>query len=160
MKTLLTGAAGFIGAALAVHLLERGDEVVGIDNLGPYYDIPLKEARPDRVRPFPGFHEVPADIADRAAVAEIFLREGPEAIVNCAAQAGVLHSLENPHADVETNLTGFVNVLEGCRRYRVGHLVHAPTSSVYGANRTLPFSESQSADHPLSLYAASKKARR
>ena len=158
MKILLTGAAGFIGAALALRLLERGDEVVGVDNLDPYYDISLKEARLDRIRAFPGFHDVRADIADRTAVAEIFLREEPEAVVNLAAQAGVRYSLENPHAYVDTNLTGFVNVLEGCRRHRVGHLVYASTSSVYGANRTLPFSESQHADHQLSLYAASKKA--
>ena len=158
MKVLLTGAAGFIGAALALRLLERGDEVVGVDNLAPYYDVSLKEARLDRTRAFPGFHDVRADVADRASVAEVFARERPEAVVNLAAQAGVRYSLENPHAYVDTNLTGFVNVLEGCRRHRVGHLVYASTSSVYGANRTLPFSERHNVDHPLSLYAASKKA--
>ena len=158
MKILVTGAAGFIGSALSLRLLERGDEVVGVDNLDPYYDVSLKEARLDRTRAFPGFRDVRADVADRAAVAEIFARERPAAVVNLAAQAGVRYSLENPHAYVETNLAGFVNVLEGCRRHGVGHLVYASSSSVYGANRTLPFSERHNVDHPLSLYAASKKA--
>ena len=158
MKILVTGAAGFIGSALSLRLLERGDEVVGVDNLDPYYDVSLKEARLDRTRVFPGFYDVRADVADRASVAEIFARERPEAVVNLAAQAGVRYSLENPHAYVETNLAGFVNVLEGCRRHGVGHLVYASSSSVYGANRTLPFSERHNVDHPLSLYAASKKA--
>ena len=158
MKILVTGAAGFIGSALSLRLLERGDEVVGVDNLDSYYDISLKEARLDRTRAFPGFRDVRADVADRAAVAEIFARERPAAVVNLAAQAGVRYSLENPHAYVETNLAGFVNVLEGCRRHGVGHLVYASSSSVYGANRTLPFSERHNVDHPLSLYAASKKA--
>ena len=158
MKVLLTGAAGFIGAALALRLLERGDEVVGIDNLDPYYDVALKQARLDRTRAFPRFRDVRADVTDCAAVAEIFARERPEAVVNLAAQAGVRYSLENPHAYVDTNLAGFVNVLEGCRRHRIAHLVYASSSSVYGANRTLPFSERHNVDHPLSLYAASKKA--
>ena len=158
MKILVTGAAGFIGSALSLRLLGRGDEVVGVDNLAPYYDVSLKEARLDRTRAFPGFRDVRADVADRAAVAEIFARERPAAVVNLAAQAGVRYSLENPHAYVETNLAGFVNVLEGCRRHGVGHLVYASSSSVYGANRTLPFSERHNVDHPLSLYAASKKA--
>ena len=158
MKILVTGAAGFIGSALSLRLLERGDEVVGVDNLDPYYDISLKEARLDRTRAFPGFRDVRADVADRAAIAEIFARERPGAVVNLAAQAGVRYSLENPYAYVDTNLAGFVNVLEGCRRHRVGHLVYASSSSVYGANRTLPFSERHNVDHPLSLYAASKKA--
>ena len=158
MKILVTGAAGFIGSALALRLLERGDEVVGVDNLDPYYDVSLKEARLDRTRAFPGFRDVRADVADRAAVAETFARERPEAVVNLAAQAGVRYSLENPHAYVETNLTGFTNVLEGCRHHDVGHLVYASSSSVYGANRTLPFAERHNVDHPLSLYAASKKA--
>ena len=158
MKILVTGAAGFIGSALSLRLLERDDEVVGVDNLDPYYDVSLKEARLDRTRVFPGFRDVRADVADRAAVAEIFARERPAAVVNLAAQAGVRYSLENPHAYAETNLAGFVNVLEGCRRHGVGHLVYASSSSVYGANRTLPFSERHNVDHPLSLYAASKKA--
>ena len=158
MKILVTGAAGFIGAALALRLLERGDEVVGVDNLDPYYDVALKQARLDRARAFAGFRDMRADIADRTAVAEIFEREQPEAVVNLAAQAGVRYSLENPHAYVNANLVGFVNVLEGCRRHGVGHLVYASSSSVYGGNRTLPFSARHNVDHPLSLYAATKKA--
>ena len=158
MKVLVTGAAGFIGSALSLRLLERGDEVVGVDNLDPFYDISLKEARLGRTRAFPGFRDVRADVADRATVAGIFARERPAAVVNLAAQAGVRYSLENPHAYVEANLAGFVNVLEGCRHHGVGHLVYASTSSVYGANRALPFAERHNVDHPLSLYAASKKA--
>ena len=158
MKVLVTGAAGFIGSALSLRLLARGDEVVGVDNLDPYYDVSLKEARLDRPRAFPGFRDVRADVADRTAIAEIFANERPEAVVHLAAQTGVRYSLENPHAYVDTNLTGFVNVLEGCRHHRIGHLVYASSSSVYGANRTLPFSERHNVDHPLSLYAASKKA--
>ena len=158
MKVLVTGAAGFIGAALALRLLERGDEIIGVDNLDPYYDVSLKQARLDRVRAFPGFRDVRADISDRAAVEEIFARERPAAVVNLAAQAGVRYSLENPHAYVDANLVGFLNVLEGCRHHDVGHLAYASSSSVYGANRTLPFSVRHNVDHPLSLYAATKKA--
>ncbi len=158
MKVLVTGAAGFIGAALALRLLERGDEVIGVDNLDPYYDVSLKQARLDRVRTFPGFRDVRADISDRAAVEDLFARERPAAVVNLAAQAGVRYSLENPHAYVDANLVGFLNVLEGCRHHDVGHLAYASSSSVYGANRTLPFSVRHNVDHPLSLYAATKKA--
>ena len=158
MKILVTGAAGFIGAALALRLLERGDEVIGVDNLDPYYDVSLKQARLDRVRALSGFQDVRADISDRVAVAELFRRERPATVVNLAAQAGVRYSLENPHAYVGTNLAGFLNVLEGCRHHEVGHLVYASSSSVYGANRTLPFSVRHNVDHPLSLYAATKKA--
>ena len=158
MKVLVTGAAGFIGAALTLRLLERGDEVVGVDNLSPYYDVALKRARLDRVKAFPGFRDIRADIADRTAVAAIFEREQPAMVVNLAAQAGVRYSLENPHAYVEANLVGFINVLEGCRHHRVGHLVYASSSSVYGANRALPFSVRHKVDHPLSPYAATKKA--
>ena len=158
MKVFVTGAAGFIGAALAIRLLERDDEVVGIDNLDPYYDVSLKQARLERVKAFAGFRDVRAGIADRTAVAELFARERPDAVVNLAAQAGVRYSMENPHAYVDANLVGFINVLEGCRRHGVGHLVYASSSSVYGANRTLPFSVRHNVDHPLSLYAATKKA--
>ena len=158
MKVFVTGAAGFIGAALAIRLLERGDEVVGIDNLDPYYDVSLKQARLERVKAFAGFRDVRAGIADRTAVAELFARERPDAVVNLAAQAGVRYSMENPHAYVDANLVGFINVLEGGRRHGVGHLVYASSSSVYGANRALPFSVRHNVDHPLSLYAATKKA--
>ena len=158
MKVLVTGAAGFIGGALALRLVERGDEVVGVDNLDPYYDVSLKRARLDRMRGFAGFRAVAADISDRTMVGELFARERPDAVVNLAAQAGVRYSLTNPHAYVNANLVGFLNVLEGCRHHRAGHLVYASSSSVYGANRTLPFSARHAVDHPLSLYAATKKA--
>ena len=158
MKVLVTGAAGFIGAALAQRLLARGDRVVGIDNLSPYYDVSLKQARLDRITSSAGFSDIRADIADRDTVAGIFARERPAAVVNLAAQAGVRYSLENPHAYVSANLVGFVNVLEGCRRHGVRHLVYASSSSVYGANRTLPFSTRHHVDHPLSLYAATKRS--
>ena len=158
MKILVTGAAGFIGSAVALRLLERGDEVVGVDNLDPYYDVALKQARLDRVRAHDGFRDTWASIADRRAMAELFARELPDAVINLAAQAGVRYSLENPHAYVDANLVGFINILEGCRHHGVGHLVYASSSSVYGANRTLPFSVRHNVDHPLSLYAATKKA--
>ena len=158
MKILVTGAAGFIGSAVALRLLERGDEVVGVDNLDPYYDVALKQARLDRVGAHDGFRDMRASIADRTAMTELFARERPDAVVNLAAQAGVRYSLENPHAYVNANLVGFINILEGCRHHGVGHLVYASSSSVYGANRTLPFSVRHNVDHPLSLYAATKKA--
>ena len=158
MKILVTGTAGFIGAALALRLLERGDEVAGVDNLDPYYDVSLKQARLDRVRLLAGFRDIRADISDSTEMAEIFARERPAAVVNLAAQAGVRYSLENPHAYVDANLVGFINILEGCRHHDIGHLVYASSSSVYGANRTLPFSARHNVDHPLSLYAATKKA--
>ena len=158
MKVLVTGAAGFIGSAVALRLLERGDEVVGVDNLDPYYDVALKRARLDRVTALAGFRDARSSIADRTAMAELFARERPDAVVNLAAQAGVRYSLENPHAYIDANLVGFINILEGCRHHGVGHLVYASSSSVYGANRTLPFSVRHNVDHPLSLYAATKKA--
>lgn len=158
MRVLITGSAGFIGSALAMRLLARGDEVVGIDNLNDYYDVRLKEARLARVKALPGFTEERIDIADREAVAAAFARHRPHRVVNLAAQAGVRYSLINPHAYVDTNLVGFVNILEGCRHNGVEHLVFASSSSVYGANTRMPFSVHDNVDHPVSLYAASKKA--
>lgn len=157
-RVLVTGAAGFIGYHLSERLLQRGDEVLGLDNLNPYYDPSLKEARLARLQGRPGFRFVRAELADRDAMARIFAEERPEVVVNLAAQAGVRYSLENPHAYVDSNLVGFVNVLEGCRHQGVRHLVYASSSSVYGANTRMPFSVHQNVDHPVSLYAASKKA--
>lgn len=158
MKVLVTGSAGFIGNQLALRLLRRGDEVVGIDNLNDYYDVNLKRARLDRIKDFSGFKDIRLDIADRAAVERIFGQTQPQAVVNLAAQAGVRYSLENPYAYMESNIIGFMNILEGCRHHRVEHLVYASSSSVYGANESMPFSVHDNVDHPLSLYAASKKA--
>ena len=158
MKVLITGSAGFIGSALAMRLLERGDEVIGIDNLNDYYDVNLKKARLARVAKYPGFTDVRANLEDRAAIAEVFAKHKPNRVVNLAAQAGVRYSLENPHSYVDTNLVGFVNILEGCRHNGVEHLVYASSSSVYGANTKMPFSVHHNVDHPVSLYAASKKA--
>ncbi len=158
MKVLVTGSAGFIGAALSRRLLDRGDEVVGVDNLNDYYDPALKHARLARLTPHPNFTDVRLDIADRAGIAELFDREKPQRVVNLAAQAGVRYSLVNPYAYVETNLVGFTNILEGCRHHEVDHLVYASSSSVYGANTNLPFSVHDNVDHPVSLYAATKKA--
>jgi UDP-glucuronate 4-epimerase len=158
LKILVTGTAGFIGNALALRLLERGDEVVGIDSLDDYYDVELKKARLARVADHPRFTDLRIDISDREAVAAAFAEYRPQRVVNLAAQAGVRYSLINPHAYVDTNLVGFVNILEGCRHNGVEHLVFASSSSVYGANTTQPFSVHHNVDHPLSLYAASKKA--
>jgi len=161
MKVLVTGAAGFIGFFTTLRLLERGDEVVGIDNLNDYYDVSLKEARLAEIGQAPGadrFNFIRMDLADYDAVADLFAREGFEAVINLAAQAGVRYSLENPHAYADSNLVGFLNVLEGCRHNGVGHLVFASSSSVYGLNQTMPFSVHDNVDHPVSLYAASKKA--
>jgi UDP-glucuronate 4-epimerase len=158
MKVLVTGAAGFIGFHLTRRLLDRGDEVVGLDNLNAYYSLALKEARLARLVGAPGFRFERLDVADRAAMAELFAREGFQRVVHLAAQAGVRYSLENPHAYVDANLVGFVNVLEGCRHQRVEHLVYASSSSVYGANTRMPFSVHDTVDHPISMYAATKKA--
>jgi UDP-glucuronate 4-epimerase len=157
MKVLVTGAAGFIGMHVAQLLLRRGDEVVGLDNLNAYYDPQLKRDRLKRLSAHPNFDFRKLDVADRAAMAELFA-EKFEAVVHLAAQPGVRYSLANPHAYVDSNLAGFMNVLEGCRHGAVGHLVYASSSSVYGGNRKLPFSELDSVDHPVSLYAATKKA--
>ncbi|MGC1952978.1 MAG: NAD-dependent epimerase [Gammaproteobacteria bacterium] len=158
MKTLVTGAAGFIGAALCKALLERDHIVVGVDNLNPYYDVELKKARLAQLKLDPRFDFVKLDIADRAGMDALFSQERPERVVNLAAQAGVRYSLENPHAYVESNIQGFLNVLEGCRYHGVRHLVYASSSSVYGANTKLPFSVHDNVDHPVSMYAATKKA--
>lgn len=158
MRILLTGAAGFIGSAVAQRLLVRGDEVVGLDNLCPYYDVQLKRDRLARLHEQPGFIDIRADVADAAAIANIFAKYKPERVVHLAAQAGVRYSLENPRAYIDSNIVGFLNMLEGCRRHAVEHLVYASSSSVYGANRRMPFSVHQNVDHPVSLYAASKKA--
>lgn len=158
MKILLTGAAGFIGMHVAQRLLARGDQVVGVDNLNDYYDVTLKEARLARLTPNPDFHFVRLDVGDTPGMAELFAKEKPQRVIHLAAQAGVRYSLVNPQAYVQSNLTGFVNILEGCRHNQVEHLVYASSSSVYGGNKKLPFSEHDSVDHPVSLYAATKKA--
>jgi UDP-glucuronate 4-epimerase len=154
----VTGAAGFIGFHVSKRLLERGEEIVGIDNLNDYYDPALKHARLEILRKFERFTFVRADIADRAAIEELFARHKPARVVHLAAQAGVRYSLTNPHAYTESNITGFLNILEGCRHNGVEHLVYASSSSVYGANTKQPFSEHHNIDHPVSLYAATKKA--
>jgi len=158
MKILVTGAAGFIGSALSLRLLERGNEVVGIDNLNDYYDVKLKQARLARTSDYDGFTDVRINLEDRDGMAQVFRQHRPHRVVNLAAQAGVRYSIENPHAYVDTNLVGFTNVLEGCRHNGVEHLVYASSSSVYGANTNMPFSVHDNVDHPVSLYAASKKA--
>ncbi len=158
MKILVTGAAGFIGMHVCQRLLARGDAVVGLDNLNDYYDVALKQARLDRLLPHAGFTFYKVDVADRAGMAALFERVRPQRVIHLAAQAGVRYSLTNPHAYVDANLQGFVNLLEGCRHAGVEHLAYASSSSVYGGNTALPFSEHQNVDHPVSLYAATKKA--
>ena len=158
MKVLVTGTAGFIGSHVAQVLLARGDEVVGFDNLNDYYDVSLKQARLERLAGQTGYTHITADLADRAAVEQAFATHKPDRVVNLAAQAGVRYAAENPHVYVGSNVTGFLHILEGCRHHGVEHLVYASTSSVYGANTAMPFSEHASAEHPLTLYAATKKA--
>ncbi len=158
MKILLTGAAGFIGSTTTLRLLARGDEVVGLDNLNDYYSVQLKRDRLARLQPHPGFRFVQMDVADRAGMERLFAEERFDRVIHLAAQAGVRYSLQNPHAYVDSNIVGFMNVLEGCRHAQVQHLVYASSSSVYGGNTKLPFSEHDSVDHPVSMYAATKKA--
>jgi UDP-glucuronate 4-epimerase len=158
MKVLVTGAAGFIGFHLCQSLLARGDVVVGLDNLNDYYDVTLKEARLVQLLAQENFRFVRLDLADRPGIAALFAQERPERVAHMAAQAGVRYSLKHPHAYVDSNLVGFVNVLEGCRDTEVQHLVYASSSSVYGANTRMPFSVHDNVDHPVSLYAATKKA--
>ena len=158
MKILVTGAAGFIGMHVARLLLERGDEVVGIDNLNDYYDPRLKQARLKNLEPYARFGFRRIDVADAPAIAALFAGEGFERVVHLAAQAGVRYSLTNPQAYIQSNLVGFANILEGCRHSRVEHLVYASSSSVYGANARMPFSVHDEVDHPVSLYAATKKS--
>ncbi len=158
MKVLITGSAGFIGSTLALRLLARGDEVIGLDCLNDYYDVNLKKARLARITPHSGYTDLRINLEDRQAVADAFSKYKPDRVVNLAAQAGVRYSIENPQSYIDTNLVGFGNVLEGCRHNDVEHLVFASSSSVYGANTNMPFSVHDNVDHPLSLYAASKKA--
>ncbi|MCC4115373.1 NAD-dependent epimerase [Aromatoleum toluclasticum] len=158
MKILVTGAAGFIGMHTSEVLLARGDEVVGLDNLNDYYDPQLKLDRLARLTPHPAFRFVKLDVADRAGMERLFAEEQFDRVIHLAAQAGVRYSLQNPHAYVDSNLVGFINILEGCRHNKVQHLVYASSSSVYGGNTKMPFSEHDSVDHPVSLYAATKKA--
>jgi UDP-glucuronate 4-epimerase len=158
LKVLVTGSAGFIGSALVLRLLERGDVVIGIDNHNDYYDPAIKEARLARFNNHPNYTHLRMDLADRQAIEDCFSTHKPERVVNLAAQAGVRYSIENPLAYINSNIVGFAHILEGCRHHGVEHLVYASSSSVYGANTIMPFSTQQNVDHPLSLYAASKKS--
>ncbi|MAS61433.1 MAG: NAD-dependent epimerase [OM182 bacterium] len=158
MKILVTGTAGFIGHALALRLLARGDEIVGVDNLNDYYDVNLKKDRLSQLKPYPNFTDVRLDLENAESMAELFATHRPQRVVNLAAQAGVRYSRENPKAYINANISGFLNVLEGCRHNPVEHLVYASSSSVYGASTGVPFSVHQNVDHPVSLYAASKKS--
>ena len=158
MKVLITGTAGFIGSNVARHLLNRGDEVIGLDNLNDYYDVNLKKARLAKLTPESGFTDVRMDLEDRAGIAQLFADHKPDRVVHLAAQAGVRYSLVNPLAYIDSNIVGTTNILEGCRHNSVEHLVYASSSSVYGANTKMPFSVHDNVDHPVSLYAASKKA--
>ena len=158
MKLLLTGAAGFIGMTTTLRLLARGDTVVGLDNLNDYYDVQLKRDRLARLTPHTSFRFVQLDVADRAGMEALFAAEKFDRVIHLAAQAGVRYSLQNPHAYIDSNIVGFMNVLEGCRHNGVQHLAYASSSSVYGGNTRMPFSEHDSVDHPVSMYAATKKA--
>ncbi|MFZ5511169.1 MAG: SDR family NAD(P)-dependent oxidoreductase, partial [Pseudomonadota bacterium] len=158
MKILVTGAAGFIGMHTSLRLLARGDEVVGLDNLNDYYDVSLKEARLAQLTSHSNFRFVKLDVADRAGMERLFAEEGFERVIHLAAQAGVRYSLKDPHAYIDSNIVGFMNILEGCRHGKVQHLVYASSSSVYGGNTRMPFSEHDNVDHPVSMYAATKKA--
>lgn len=158
MKVLVTGAAGFIGSSLSLRLLARGDEVIGIDNHNDYYNPALKEARLERHADHPAYTHIRGDLADRALIENLFATHQPQRVVNLAAQAGVRYSLENPLAYIDSNLVGFGHILEGCRHHQIEHLVYASSSSVYGANTKMPFSVHDNVDHPVSLYAATKKA--
>lgn len=158
MRLLITGAAGFIGFHLAKLRLEQGNSVIAIDNLNDYYDVRLKHARLEQLQAYANFQFYHADISDAQKVNEIFISHKPQRVVNLAAQAGVRYSLTNPHAYVQSNVIGFTNIVEACRHHQVEHLVYASTSSVYGANTTQPFSESDAVNHPLTIYAATKKA--
>ena len=158
MKILVTGAAGFIGSSVSRRLLDRGDEVIGLDNLNDYYDVSLKEARLKLIENEPGFRFVRMDLENREGIEKLFADEKLDRVVHLAAQAGVRYSLENPHAYIDSNILGTLNILEGCRHHPVEHLVYASSSSVYGANTSMPFSVHDNVDHPLALYAVSKKA--
>jgi UDP-glucuronate 4-epimerase len=158
LKILVTGAAGFIGSMQSIRLLERGDEIVGIDNINDYYDVNLKYARLELLKNYANFKFIKLDIADRTAMAELFAKENFQRVVHLAAQAGVRYSITHPHAYIDSNIAGFINILEGCRHNETEHLVYASSSSVYGANTHMPFSVHDNVDHPVSLYAASKKA--
>jgi len=157
-KVLVTGAAGFIGSHLSHRLLADGDEVIGLDNLNDYYDVSLKQARLERLTEKAGFRFVTMDVADRPGMEQLFAEEQFDQVVHLAAQAGVRYSLQNPHAYIDSNIVGFTNILEGCRHNDIQHLVYASSSSVYGANESMPFSVHDNVDHPISLYAATKKA--
>ena len=158
MNILLTGAAGFIGAALAKKLLERGNVITGVDNLNNYYDVKLKQNRLALLEPFENFHFLKADIADREQMSRLFKKTQPQRVIHMAAQAGVRYSITHPHAYISANIQGFMNILEECRHHHIEHLVYASSSSVYGANTRMPFSVYNNVDHPISLYAATKKS--
>lgn len=158
MRILVTGSAGFIGNELCLRLLDAGHHVIGLDNFTPYYDVELKRARHARIADHSNFVEARISLEDRPAIERLFAEQAPERVVNLAAQAGVRYSLTNPHSYVDSNVVGFVNLLEGCRAARVGHLVFASSSSVYGTNTAMPFSEHDRVDHPISIYAATKRS--